>query len=381
MCKKLLIFLITASFLFASVALFSKPVHAAYNCELVLNGFQPGQTVYVQTGDSLEVFSNNVTQDGRPLSATRDGEYYIRIDYGGPDNQRFSLPQSVLSNGTLSQTIPDPFPFPGRSHTISLVKDNGFGVNHETLCTARSRVETVQEACTINPQVTTNPNGSFNLAATINTTALIPGVPYILILDHGLARQGGHFTVAPGETQKSVKYDNGGQPLDPGWAGGTYDLYVKRRDCIEIAGGSCAISGCITSVTFSPTAPTLGPSGIVAPSSKPIGEINNAIERCSKSTPEGNINGIKTVFGCVTTRTSDFVTILFQGALGIAGGIAFLLILLGGLKILTSAGNPEGLAEGREIITSAIVGLLLIIFSVFVLRFIGVDILAIPGFS
>ena len=67
--------------------------------------------------------------------------------------------------------------------------------------------------------------------------------------------------------------------------------------------------------------------------------------------------------------------------MGLAGGIAFLLILFGGFQILTSAGNPEKLNEGRELVSSAVAGLLLIIFSVFLLRLIGYDILRIPGFG
>ena len=67
--------------------------------------------------------------------------------------------------------------------------------------------------------------------------------------------------------------------------------------------------------------------------------------------------------------------------MGIGGLIAFILIIIGGLQIILSAGNPDRVKAGKEMITSAIAGLLLIIFAVFILRLIGYDILKIPGFG
>lgn len=95
-----------------------------------------------------------------------------------------------------------------------------------------------------------------------------------------------------------------------------------------------------------------------------------------------NNNAISTQIGCIdASSTGGFVKQLFGLGTGIAGGIAFLLIIFGGFQILTSAGNPERLNEGKELISSAITGLLMIVFSVFLLRVIGVDILGIPSFK
>jgi len=66
---------------------------------------------------------------------------------------------------------------------------------------------------------------------------------------------------------------------------------------------------------------------------------------------------------------------------GIGGVIAFILIIIGGFQIILSAGNPDRIKAGKEMITSAIAGLLLIIFAVFILRLIGYDILKIPEFG
>lgn len=91
--------------------------------------------------------------------------------------------------------------------------------------------------------------------------------------------------------------------------------------------------------------------------------------------------GIKTSFGCIPISISGLTRFIFRIALGIGGGIAFLLIIFGGVNMMMSTGDPKKLQESKELLTSAIVGLLLILFSVFILRLIGYNILAIPGFG
>ena len=91
--------------------------------------------------------------------------------------------------------------------------------------------------------------------------------------------------------------------------------------------------------------------------------------------------GTYTAIGCISTDPNALLEKFIGLATGVSGGIAFLLILFGGLQIMTSAGNPEQLNAGRELVSSAITGLLLIIFSVFILQFICVNIIGIPGFQ
>lgn len=89
---------------------------------------------------------------------------------------------------------------------------------------------------------------------------------------------------------------------------------------------------------------------------------------------------IDTGLGCVPVKnTTDFVAWLLKFALGIGGGIAFLLMIYGVFRIITSTGNPDSLKAGKETITSAVIGLLMIVFSIFLLQLIGVEILKIPG--
>ena len=87
---------------------------------------------------------------------------------------------------------------------------------------------------------------------------------------------------------------------------------------------------------------------------------------------------IPTAIGCIDVKSPEgFVNSILTLAIGLAGGIAMLLIIFGGIQILTSAGNPDKIQAGKELITSAIAGLILIVFSVFILRIIGVEILGI----
>lgn len=92
--------------------------------------------------------------------------------------------------------------------------------------------------------------------------------------------------------------------------------------------------------------------------------------------------GIDTAIGCIpVSDTNALIGFILRWAMGIGGGIAFLLILVAGFLIITSQGDPQKVQAGKELLTSAIAGLLLIIFSVFILEIIGVDILDIPGFG
>lgn len=91
--------------------------------------------------------------------------------------------------------------------------------------------------------------------------------------------------------------------------------------------------------------------------------------------------GIATAIGCIHTNPAEFTKDLLKFIIGIGGGLAFLMMLLGAYQMLSSGGNPEGLKAGQERLTSAVIGLLFIIFSILLLQIIGVGILAIPGFK
>lgn len=91
---------------------------------------------------------------------------------------------------------------------------------------------------------------------------------------------------------------------------------------------------------------------------------------------------IDTAIGCIPFGDQNsFVVFILKWAVGIGGGIAFLLIIVAGFQIMTSRGDPNRLKAGQELMTSAIAGILLLIFSVVILRILGFDILKIPTFQ
>jgi len=67
--------------------------------------------------------------------------------------------------------------------------------------------------------------------------------------------------------------------------------------------------------------------------------------------------------------------------LAISGVVALIFIIVSGYRFMLSQGNPEAVQEARESLTSAIVGLLFIIFALVILQLITVNILHIPGFN
>jgi len=90
---------------------------------------------------------------------------------------------------------------------------------------------------------------------------------------------------------------------------------------------------------------------------------------------------INTAIGEINTDPAKFVTFIYSVVLGLSGGIALILIIIAGYKYMASQGNPEAVKAATEGLTSAVIGLLFIIFAFVILQIIGVDILRIPGFK
>jgi len=116
------------------------------------------------------------------------------------------------------------------------------------------------------------------------------------------------------------------------------------------------------------------------------------VNQCYNTTAEGpesrpgflcgsDNKGINTALGCISfdAESGGFVRSLLGILIGLGGGVALLLILYGVFIVTTSAGIPDKLNSGKEIISSAVAGLVFIILAIFLMNLIGVKILALPG--
>jgi len=107
----------------------------------------------------------------------------------------------------------------------------------------------------------------------------------------------------------------------------------------------------------------------------------NACLSCIGGTDGSGAVGVWTGLGCIYTNTGEFIKkTVFGTMIGLAGVIALLCIMYAAFTLQTSRGNPEKIKKAQELLTSCIMGLMLVIFSVFILKLIGVDILKIPDF-
>lgn len=114
-----------------------------------------------------------------------------------------------------------------------------------------------------------------------------------------------------------------------------------------------------------------------------VADISQYLNPNGSFNPANNINCIKVITGIgdINPGPKTLVARIFGLVLGLSGGIALILIILSGYRFMTSGGNPESFQSAKDMLASAIVGILFVIFAFVILQIIGVDILHIPGFG
>jgi hypothetical protein len=91
-------------------------------------------------------------------------------------------------------------------------------------------------------------------------------------------------------------------------------------------------------------------------------------------------NEISTDIGCIPNTPAGFTQKFFNAGMGMIGGFALLGMIYGTILIITSRGDSVQVKRGKKIFTSSILGMALVVFSVFFVKLIAVNILHLPGF-
>jgi len=94
-----------------------------------------------------------------------------------------------------------------------------------------------------------------------------------------------------------------------------------------------------------------------------------------------SLNEINTALGCVPfDNLTLFAEFFLKVAVGIGGGISFLLIVVSGFVYITSKGDPDKVQEAKQLLSASVAGLVFLLFSTFLLELAGIRILNLPGF-
>ena len=82
---------------------------------------------------------------------------------------------------------------------------------------------------------------------------------------------------------------------------------------------------------------------------------------------------------CATTAgAASFTNFFLNFFTTVIGGLAFLVMLFGGAKVLMARGDPDAMNEGKRYVYGAILGLIVVASSVLIVKLVGGSLLQIP---
>lgn len=84
---------------------------------------------------------------------------------------------------------------------------------------------------------------------------------------------------------------------------------------------------------------------------------------------EGHVNS---AIGCIPYLDFNLLSAFFiRWSVGVGGGIALFIISLSAIRILTTKGDPKRLQDARDSLSSALAGIIFLVLSIFIVRFVA----------
>jgi hypothetical protein len=149
----------------------------------------------------------------------------------------------------------------------------------------------------------------------------------------------------------------------------------KRVETCSEAAGQCRPMRCLAGEGNLGNIPPCQIGDVCCIAAGNIAKVPIYCNSFGESTTNSASGTIFSAIGCIpVTGAVDFLEFLFPWVFGMAGGIALLLIAYAGFLIITSGGNYTKLQSGKELLTAAVGGILLVALSSFIMRVLGVDI-------
>lgn len=66
----------------------------------------------------------------------------------------------------------------------------------------------------------------------------------------------------------------------------------------------------------------------------------------------------------------EYLTLVAQGIIGLAGLVAVAFIVFGAYTLITSGGDPENITKGQKMITNAVIGLIIAALAFMIVNFV-----------
>jgi hypothetical protein len=70
-----------------------------------------------------------------------------------------------------------------------------------------------------------------------------------------------------------------------------------------------------------------------------------------------------TGLNCNAQSPNELIRTVINWLLGVTFGVAILFLIIGGFRVITSGGNPDGQAKGKNTIINAVIGIIIIVLS------------------
>lgn len=82
-----------------------------------------------------------------------------------------------------------------------------------------------------------------------------------------------------------------------------------------------------------------------------------------------------------TKSLPDYISYIYKFAIGSAGFLAMLMLVIGGIRLISAGGNPQAIVKAREQILNSIIGLAIILLSASIINLINPDLLVLKEAS